>query len=83
MLKVDNASVYKQQIAKLERLREERDDDEVERTLDALTRSAEDGHVHGSWTATCSRWPSTRPGRRPRSARSPRRWRRSTAATAR
>ena len=48
VLRVDNASVYKQQLAKLERLREERDADEVERTLDALTRSAEDGHVHGS-----------------------------------
>ena len=48
VLRVDNASVYKQQLAKLERLREERDADEVERTLHALTRSAEDGHVHGS-----------------------------------
>src|SRR4051812_46671654 len=48
VLRVDNASVYKQQLAKLERLREERDSDEVQRTLDALTRSAEDGHVHGS-----------------------------------
>ncbi len=48
VLKVDNASVYKQQLAKLERLREERDDAQVERTLHALTRSAEDGHVHGS-----------------------------------
>jgi methylmalonyl-CoA mutase len=48
VLRVDNASVYKQQLAKLERLREERDADEVERTLNALTRSAEDGHVHGS-----------------------------------
>ncbi len=48
VLRVDNASVYKQQLAKLERLREERDSDEVERTLNALTRSAEDGHVHGS-----------------------------------
>ena len=32
-------------------------------------------------TATCSRWPSTRPAPRPRSARSRTRWRRSTAAT--
>src|SRR6187200_1610617 len=48
VLRVDNASVYKQQLAKLERLREERDDEDVERTLNALTRSAEDGHVHGS-----------------------------------
>jgi methylmalonyl-CoA mutase len=42
VLKVDNASVYKQQLAKLERLRAERDDDEVRRTLDALTAAASD-----------------------------------------
>lgn len=48
VLKVDNDDVYKQQVAKLERLRAERDDDAVRRSLDALTRSAEDGHVHGS-----------------------------------
>ncbi len=46
--KVDNSEVYRQQIAKLERLRAERDDDDVRRTLDALTKSAGDGHVHGS-----------------------------------
>ncbi|RYJ01817.1 MAG: methylmalonyl-CoA mutase, partial [Actinomycetales bacterium] len=43
VLKVDNASVYKQQVAKLERLRAERDPEEVQRTLDALTASAERG----------------------------------------
>jgi methylmalonyl-CoA mutase len=43
VLKVDNDDVYRQQVAKLERLRVERDDDEVRRTLEALTRSAEDG----------------------------------------
>jgi methylmalonyl-CoA mutase len=48
VLRVDNASVYKQQLAKLERLREERSQEDVDRTLHALTRSAEDGHVHGS-----------------------------------
>ena len=48
VLKVDNASVYAQQVEKLERLREERDADEVERTLAALTASAERGHEHGS-----------------------------------
>ena len=32
MLKVDNDDVYRQQMAKLERLRAERDDDEVRRT---------------------------------------------------
>jgi methylmalonyl-CoA mutase len=46
--KVDNSEVYRQQIAKLERLRAERDDDQAQQTLDALTRSAGDGHVHGS-----------------------------------
>ena len=43
VLRVDNASVYKQQLAKLEQLRAERDADEVRRTLDALTASAERG----------------------------------------
>ncbi|GAB3992303.1 methylmalonyl-CoA mutase [Nocardioides marmoraquaticus] len=41
VLRVDNASVYRQQVAKLERLREERDADEVQQRLDALTRAAE------------------------------------------
>jgi methylmalonyl-CoA mutase len=41
VLKVDNDDVYRQQIAKLERLRAERDDDDVRRTLEALTNSAE------------------------------------------
>jgi methylmalonyl-CoA mutase len=47
VLRVDNDDVYKQQVAKLERLREERNDDDVRRTLEALTKSAGDGHVHG------------------------------------
>jgi methylmalonyl-CoA mutase len=41
VLKVDNDAVYRQQVAKLERLRAERDDDEVRRALAALTRAAE------------------------------------------
>jgi methylmalonyl-CoA mutase len=41
VLKVDNDEVYRQQIAKLERLRAERDGEEVRRTLAALTRAAE------------------------------------------
>jgi methylmalonyl-CoA mutase len=41
VLKVDNDAVYRQQVAKLERLRAERDDDAVRRALDALTRAAE------------------------------------------
>jgi methylmalonyl-CoA mutase len=48
VLRVDNAAVLTSQVAKLERLREERDDDEVRRTLDALTRSAEQGAVRDS-----------------------------------
>jgi methylmalonyl-CoA mutase len=47
VLRVDNDDVYKQQVAKLERLRAERNDDDVRRTLEALTKSAGDGHVHG------------------------------------
>jgi len=43
VLKVDNASVYAQQIAKLERLRAERDQGDVDRALAALTASAERG----------------------------------------
>ncbi len=43
VLKVDNATVRRDQLAKLERLRAERNADDVERTLQALTRSAETG----------------------------------------
>ncbi|MGI9083776.1 MAG: methylmalonyl-CoA mutase [Aeromicrobium sp.] len=48
VLRVDNASVYEQQVAKLEKLRSERDQDEVDGTLAALTKSAEKGATHGS-----------------------------------
>jgi methylmalonyl-CoA mutase len=48
VLKVDNDQVYKQQLAKLERLRAERDQDEVDRALAALTASAEAGPQRGS-----------------------------------
>ena len=47
VLRVDNDDVYRQQIAKLERLRAERDDDDVRRTLEALTSSAERGAEQG------------------------------------
>ncbi|MFJ9392282.1 methylmalonyl-CoA mutase [Nocardioides sp. NPDC101246] len=40
VLKVDNDQVYKQQLAKLERLRAERDDEDVRRALEAITNSA-------------------------------------------
>ncbi|MDF1704166.1 MAG: methylmalonyl-CoA mutase [Aeromicrobium sp.] len=43
VLKVDNAAVYAAQVAKLERLRAERDDEAVRRSLEALTASAERG----------------------------------------
>lgn len=43
VLRVDNDDVYRQQMAKLERLREERDDDAVAAALEALTGAAEKG----------------------------------------
>ncbi|WP_322936924.1 methylmalonyl-CoA mutase [Nocardioides bizhenqiangii] len=43
VLKVDNDDVYRQQIAKLERLRAERDQADVDAALEALTRSADSG----------------------------------------
>jgi methylmalonyl-CoA mutase len=43
VLKVDNTAVRAGQIAKLERLRAERDDDRVRSALDALTRCADTG----------------------------------------
>ncbi|VXB05227.1 methylmalonyl-CoA mutase [Nocardioides sp. AX2bis] len=48
VLRVDNDDVYRQQIAKLERLREERHDDDVRRTLEALTNAADQGPENGS-----------------------------------
>ncbi len=44
VLKVENSSVRTQQLAKLERLRAERDSDACQAALDALTRSADSGH---------------------------------------
>ncbi|GAA3805385.1 methylmalonyl-CoA mutase [Nocardioides panacisoli] len=43
VLRVDNDEVYRQQVAKLERLRAERNGADVEAALHALTRSAETG----------------------------------------
>ncbi|HWM32015.1 MAG TPA: methylmalonyl-CoA mutase [Methyloceanibacter sp.] len=43
ILKVDNRAVRRRQLEKLERLRAERDNAEVKRALDALTRYAETG----------------------------------------
>ena len=46
VLRVDNDDVYRQQVAKLERLRAERDDDAVRRSLTALTEAAQgDGNL--------------------------------------
>ncbi len=47
VLRVDNDDVYRQQIAKLERLRAERDDDDLRRTLEALTNAADQGPQGG------------------------------------
>jgi methylmalonyl-CoA mutase len=43
ILKVDNRAVRRRQLEKLERLRAERDEAEIQRALDALTQSAETG----------------------------------------
>ncbi len=43
VLRVDNAAVRRAQIARLEELRRDRDEEEVRRALHALTRCAEDG----------------------------------------
>lgn len=48
VLKVDNSSVRTQQVEKLRRLREERDEDVTQDALRALTRAAEAGPVSGS-----------------------------------
>ncbi|MFL6106151.1 MAG: methylmalonyl-CoA mutase, partial [Marmoricola sp.] len=48
VLRVDNNEVYKQQLAKLERLRAERDDEDVRRALEAITASTERGASKGS-----------------------------------
>jgi methylmalonyl-CoA mutase len=48
VLRVDNAAVLASQVAKLERLRAERDPDAVRRALAAITESAEKGATHGS-----------------------------------
>ncbi|MFW5652615.1 MAG: methylmalonyl-CoA mutase [Planctomycetota bacterium] len=43
VLKVDNTRVREEQIAKIKKLRAERDDGKVQQALDALTKSAESG----------------------------------------
>ena len=74
VLKVDNSSVRAQQLAKLDRLRAERDDEaacaESLARLTAAARAAagRDGGARG-WTATCWRCRSTPPGPAPPWAR--------------
>ncbi len=55
VLRVDNDDVYRQQISKLERLRAERDDGDVRRSLEALTNAAgqapEPGGLEGNLLA--------------------------------
>ena len=51
VLRVDNDEVYRSQIAKLERLRAERDDDAVRRSLDALTASPPGNRADGNLLA--------------------------------
>ena len=80
VLKVDNAAVRGQQLAKLERLRAERDEAATKAALQRLTDAARSGPTARS-TPTCSRWRSTRRGRRPPSARCRPRWRRCSAGT--
>ena len=84
VLKVDNAGVRAQQIDKLRRLREERDERAVDAALTALTNAAaaeRRGLAARRTTTTCWRWRSTRPARRPPSGRSPTRWRRCSGGT--
>ncbi len=84
VLKVDNTAVRAEQIAKLERLRAERDqaacDDALAR-LTAAARLVADGAPARRRARTCSPCRSPPPGRTPRSARSPPRWSRCSAAT--
>ena len=74
---IDNTEVRRQQLARLERVKAERDPERVRAALDALT----DGRREP--TATCWSSRSRRHARGRRWARSPTRWRRCSAATAR
>ena len=84
VLKVDNGAVREGQVAKLRRLRAERDEDACRAALERLTHAAAQSSTGPTRrTTTCWRSPSTPPGRWPRSVRSPTRWRRSSGATPR
>ena len=77
MLKVDNTAVRESQIAKLERLKAERDPAAVAAALKALAEAARTGEGN-----LLERGGGRGAGPRRRSARSPRRWSRCGAATA-
>ena len=75
VLKVENSRVRAEQLAKLEKLRAERDQAAVDAALAELTQR---GRAAGRTArTTCWSSPSMPPGRKPPSARSPMRWRRS------
>ena len=85
VLRVDNADVLAQQKAKLEELRASRDSGAVDRRAAPAHRRRPRGS-RGTAGERARREParsspSTRPGRRRPSARSPTRWRRSTGGT--
>ena len=77
VLRVDNDDVYRQQVAKLERLRAERDDDDVRRSLEALTAIA-----LGETAANLLELAVAAAGPRRRWARCRTRWRRCGDGTA-
>ena len=74
-----------QQVAKLRRLRAERDEDACRAALERADprRGRSPAPARTRPTTTCWSCRSTPPGRRPRSARSPTRWSRCSAATPR
>ena len=81
--RVDAGAVRDAQVARLAALRHSRDGAAVDRALAALTACATTSGPDGDRTATCSRTPSSPPGRAPRSARSRRRSKSCSAATRR
>ncbi len=69
VLKVENSRVRAEQLAKLEKLRAERDQAAVDAALADLTKAADGRTAKICWSS-----PSTPHGRKPPSARSPMRW---------
>ena len=85
VLKVENSRVRAEQLAKLQELRatgtRARSTPRLPSCLARPLLTAAPARM--DWETICWRWPSTRHGLRPRSARSPTRWRRFMAATRR